>query len=92
MFIFIFFLGVLVPDCVDNGLLTDDVVNQFQRLIQQQYPGLGGLQDCLLGGFVNGAWWSVEIAEGVQIVHVGDNHWVAVRWTCNQQGKNETHV
>ena len=67
-------------------------MNAFQDLIRDATPALGGLQDCILGGFAGGAWRQVESTEGIQILHIGHNHWVTILWTLTSPRSVEVNV
>lgn len=54
--------------------LNDSMINEGQRLIQQEFPHLQGLQDVALGHTMA---FSVERGEFVQILHAG-GHWVTI--------------
>jgi hypothetical protein len=58
--------------------LTDNDMNYAQQLLHAQFPNIGGLRDVLLLDVKNGFWLPIEVAEYVQAIHVGGNHWAMI--------------
>ena len=54
-----------------NAWLSDDVISATQRLLKEQHPAVGGLQDTSLG-----ITFAMEPQEGefVQVINVSGNH------------------
>ena len=60
----------------NKRMLNDNVIHTAQKMLRMQYPGVGGLQDPILGQNLN-----FEIYQDrpfVQILHDGNIHWVTV--------------
>ena len=56
--------------------ITGNVIAVMQKMLQDQYPGVNGLQDPLNG--VRLKFHVYKDTPFVQIVHDGSYHWVAV--------------
>jgi Ulp1 family protease len=54
------------------GLLNDSIVNAAQRLLKEQFPALGSLQDVALGLIMN---FQIESGDFIQIIH-SNFHWL----------------
>ncbi|CAH1266463.1 PKD1L3 [Branchiostoma lanceolatum] len=59
---------------LSDDMLTDKHIHAAQMLLRRQYPGLGGLQDTVVGASVYG--YIRVSGEGLQIHHAGILHWV----------------
>ncbi|XP_078586257.1 uncharacterized protein LOC144868158 [Branchiostoma floridae x Branchiostoma japonicum] len=57
-----------------DEMLTDKHIHAAQMLLRRQYPGLGGLQDTVVGASVYG--YTRVSGDGLQIHHTGSLHWV----------------
>ena len=65
-----------------NRMLSDVVINLFQRMLKKQHPNVRGLQDTLLG---NNLQFDVIKTSFVQILYTGSHHWIAISTLgCNK--------
>ena len=60
---------------INNGWLTDKIINEAQSLLKKKYPYVNGLQDVTLGLTLS---FAIQTEEFVQILHTGHAHWVTV--------------
>ena len=56
-------------------MLNDAVINKAHTLLYEQFPGVGGLEDTILGPIF---MFSVQKGEFVQVLHDGNIHWVCI--------------
>ena len=62
-----------MKDISDSRMLSDNVVNAFQKMMEKQFPEANGLQDPILGQTF------------VQVLHDGKLHWIAIStYECNE--------
>ena len=64
-------------------MLSDNVVNAFQKMMEKQFPEANGLQDPILGQTL-----SFKVQKNkpfVQVLHDGNLHWIVIStYGCNE--------
>lgn len=71
-------LAEITEPIARGDLLGDEQINAAMDLIRRQLPGIGGLQNTLLGNYTFGFIPQSEQRPSVQILHNGHHHWVVV--------------
>ena len=66
----------------NNRMLSDDVINSLQNMLNREYPDVKGLQDPVLGQTLQ--FKKINQSPFVQILHTGGLHLVAISiFDCN---------
>ena len=72
-----------MKDISDSRMLSDNVVNAFQKMMEKQFPEANGLQDPILGQTL-----SFKVQKNkpfVQVLHDGKLHWKPIStYGCNE--------
>ena len=72
-----------LKDISDSHVLSDNVVNAFQKMMEKQFPEANGLQDPILGQTL-----SFKVQKNkpfVQVLHDGKLHWKPIStYGCNE--------
>ena len=72
-----------MKDISDSRMLSDNVVNAFQKMMEKQIPEANGLQDPILGQTL-----SFKVQKNkpfVQVLHDGKLNWIAISgYGCNE--------
>ena len=72
-----------MKDISDSRMLSDNVVNVFQKMMEKQFPEANGLKDPILGQTL-----SFKVQKNkpfVQVLHDGKLHWIAIStYGCNE--------
>ena len=72
-----------MKDISDSRMLSDNVVNAFQKMMEKQFPEANGLQDPILGQTLS---FKVQKNKSfIQVLHDGKLHWIAIStYGCNE--------
>ena len=63
-------------------MLSDDIINALQNMLNWEYPDVTGLQDPVLGQTLQ--FKVINESPFVQVLHTGSLHWVAIStFGCN---------